>query len=183
VQAEVLRRTSTQSHALVVEGDLNEAELEDIQQLLDAIGELANDFFAGELDKPLGQAFDLGELDTLSSFSATLEYSHNVSISQRTRTSVARDTIPRLEANATALEAPPLTPTSPQNLLKQILQAVDAVQADPARGAIKAAKLFDQLAEKLARPLDGDPLQQRSFKPLVSQLLRRLAADGATGVL
>jgi len=182
VQAETLQLTSAQSRSLVVEGELNAEELEDIQQVLDTLGEFASDFFAGELDKPLSQAFDLGEFDTLSSVTATLEYSQNITVSQLTQASVARDDTPHLEANAPALHAPPRALASPQNLLKQILQATDAAPADPTKGTAKAAKFFDRLLEKLAKHPDFDTPKQQLFNQLASQLLRRLPDDGTAGV-
>ena len=182
VHAETLQLTAAQQSALSIEGDLSQAELADIQQVLDTISELASDFFAGELDKPLSQAFDLDEFDTLSSVDATLEYSQHLTVSQLTQARVTEAGTPRLPADIAELSEQPLTTTRPQNLLKEILHAVDAAPAEPTRGDAKTTRLLDKLTEKLTRQPDVDTSKQQAFARLASQLLRRLSEGGPAGV-
>ena len=182
VHAETLQLTSAQNSALTVEGDLSQEELEDIQQVLDTIGELAGDLFAGELDKPLSEAFDLDEFDALSSVDATLEYSQSVTVSQLTQARVGREVNPPLQANPSDRPGPPLTTASPRNLLKEILHAVDAAHTEPTKGTAKAVRLLDKLAEQRTEQPDIDLPKRQAFNRLASQLLHRLADVGPAGV-
>ncbi|MGI0115548.1 DUF5610 domain-containing protein [Zooshikella sp. RANM57] len=59
---------------LRVEGDLNEAELNAINELLSDVTSLANDFFDGDVSGAFDQALSLGiDASTLSEFSLTLQ--------------------------------------------------------------------------------------------------------------
>lgn len=77
-RAENLTLTSTQNSAITVEGELSQAELQDIQDVVQKVAELAQEVFTGTLTEPLDKALNFDDFTTLQSFDATLEYSQSL---------------------------------------------------------------------------------------------------------
>ena len=131
--AETLQLASANDISLQIEGDLNDAERADIQQALSTIEKFAADFFDGKEDEAPNQIFNLGNLNTLRSLDATLEFSQSLTVSQQTETRAMAAAPPALEPNAAALEAQPSTTQNPKSLLDAILHALETAQVDVAQ--------------------------------------------------
>jgi hypothetical protein len=126
--AETFQLTSANDISLQIAGDLNDAERADIQQALDTIEQFADDFFHGKGDEAPNQIFNLGNLNTLRSIDATLEFSQSLTVSQQTETRAVAAAPPMLEPNAAALEAQPSTTYTPKSLLDAILHAIETAR-------------------------------------------------------
>jgi hypothetical protein len=129
---ETLQLASAHDISLQIEGNLNDAERADIQQALGTIEQFAADFFDGKEDEAPNQIFNLGNLNTLRSFDATLEFSQSLTVSQQTETRTVAAAPSALEPNAAALEAQPSTTQNPTSLLDAILHALDTARGDVA---------------------------------------------------
>jgi hypothetical protein len=119
--------------SLQIEGDLNDAERADIQQALGTIEKFAADFFDGKDNEAPNQMCNLGNLKTLRSLDATLEFSQSLTVSQQTETRAMAAAPPALEPNAAALEAQPSTTQNPKSLLDAILHAIETARVDVAQ--------------------------------------------------
>ena len=130
---ETLQLASANDISLQIEGDLNDAERTDIQQALGTFEKFAADFFDGKEDETPNQIFNLGNLNTLRSIDATLEFSQSLTVRQQTETRAVAAAPPVLEPNAAALEAQPSTTQNPKSLLDAILHAIETARADVAQ--------------------------------------------------
>jgi len=131
--AENLQTASANAISLQIEGDLNDAERADIQQALDTFEKFATDFFHGEIDEPPTQVFDLGNLNTLHSIDATLEFSQSLTVRQQTETRAVAAATPVLEQKTAALETQSNTTQSSKNLLDAILHAIEEARVNVAQ--------------------------------------------------
>src|SRR5258706_12358136 len=80
-QSESLTLTSAQHSAITLYGDLSPEELQDIQEIVQKVTQLASDVFAGKNTGALDEALGFDDFTTLQSFEATLEYSQSLSLS------------------------------------------------------------------------------------------------------
>ena len=128
-----MQTASANAISLQIEGDLNDAERADIQQALDTFEKFATDFFHGEIDEPPTQVFDLGNLNTLHSIDATLEFSQSLTVRQQTETRAVAAATPVLEQKTAALETQSNTTQSSKNLLDAILHAIEEARVNVAQ--------------------------------------------------
>jgi len=128
-----LQLASANDISLHIEGDLNDAERADIQQALDTFKQFATDFFNGEVDEPPNQVFDLGDLNTLRSIDANLEFSPSLTVYRQTEKRVVAPPTPVLEQHTAALETQPRAKQSTENLFDTILHAIKEAQGDIAQ--------------------------------------------------
>jgi hypothetical protein len=131
--AETFQLASANDISLHIEGDLNDAERADIQQALGTFEQFAADFFDGKEDEAPHQIFNLGNLNTLHSIDATLEFSQSLTVRQQTETRAVAAALPILEPNAAALETQPSTTQDPKSLLDAILHALETARIDVAQ--------------------------------------------------
>jgi hypothetical protein len=126
--AETFQMTSADDISLQIAGDLNDAERADIQQALDTIEQFADDFFHGKGNEAPHQIFNLGNLNTLRSIDANLEFSQSLTVSQRTEARAVATAPPEREPNVAALEVQPSTTRNPKSLLDAILHAIETAR-------------------------------------------------------
>ena len=131
--AESFQLTSANDVSLQIEGDLNDVERADIQEALETIEKLATDFFSGKVDESPNQIFDLGNLNTLRSIDASLEFSQSLMVRQQTKARGVAAPTPVREQNTAALEAQPSATQSPKGLLDAILRAIETARGDVAQ--------------------------------------------------
>ncbi len=107
---------STNKVAITVEGNLNEAELADIQHLLQAV----EDIFTNSLTKggnPEGNAassLSLDSMKTLSSFDAELKYSQKINAFGMVSGSTAQIPVPTTSGKSPATETGLVSETTPE---------------------------------------------------------------------
>ena len=70
--------SGSRNMAVEVDGNLNEAELEDIREAVSAIGSMIDDFVSGDLKEMAKDGELLKELDTISSLEAAFSYERQV---------------------------------------------------------------------------------------------------------
>ncbi len=131
--AETFQMASANDISLQIEGDLNDAERADIQQALGTIEQFAADFFDGKGDEAPNQLCNLGNLNTLRTIDATLEFSQSLTVRQQTETRALPTALPGLEPTTAALEAQPSATQSPKSLLDAILHALETARSDVAQ--------------------------------------------------
>ena len=130
--AETFQMASANDISLQIEGDLNDAERVDIQQALGTIEQFAADFFDGKGDEAPNQLRNLGNLNTLRTIDATLEFSQSLTVRQQTETRALPTAPPMLEPTTATLEAQPSATQSPKSLLDAILHALETARSDVA---------------------------------------------------
>jgi hypothetical protein len=84
MQMEELNASSKTAFQMVVEGDLNEEELEDIEEVLSKLDGIMIDLVSGDMDAVMNEALSVIDgADTITGLNATLQYEQRVSVEQR----------------------------------------------------------------------------------------------------
>lgn len=81
--------SSSQNLSIEVNGDLNEAELEDIRVAVQAIGAMIDDFLSGDLQEMAGDGQLLKELDTISSLEAAFSRERQVMYAEQEKVKIS----------------------------------------------------------------------------------------------
>ena len=71
-----------------IQGDLSEAELKDIQDLVKRVGQALHSFEKGDVDKAARRLSHVGDLDSLSGFQVEMNHSESVSVAVSARRSI-----------------------------------------------------------------------------------------------
>ena len=82
--------SSSQNMAIEVNGDLNEEELEDIREAMNAIGAMIDDFLSGDLQEMARDGQLLKELDSISSLEAAFSYERQVLYGEQEMVQISR---------------------------------------------------------------------------------------------
>jgi len=70
--------------SITIEGNLSEEELQDIQKAIKTIDKIMHEALSGNTDHALAMTHDVSSMESISSFSASLEIENTVSFEQRT---------------------------------------------------------------------------------------------------
>ncbi|THB72836.1 MAG: hypothetical protein D6B28_04765 [Gammaproteobacteria bacterium] len=133
-----------------VQGELDEDELAAINDLVGQIGDVAEDFYSGDMQQALQHAVELGyDTDEIAGFEAHMKYSTAVSAYQKVDSYVeqpeAQQQLPAHEAEAigtvndkikTALSATEMMFPEPNEIVKQLFE-----------GIVKMSERFKSYAE------------------------------------
>jgi hypothetical protein len=166
--AESLQISSTSEFAVTVEGELDQEELADINKLLDAIKATAAGVFSGKSDGLLKSFADLGELDSIASFDAALNYSRTAS-AERAISIASASEAPADDAAETAPTNRLSEPRNTRPFLNKLAQLARRLEDDKVLD--KLPKRFTHLFKKLAHNLALDEHEQN--------LTDRIAAEHA----
>ena len=80
--------SSSQNMAIEINGDLNEAEMEDIREAVKAVGLMIDDFLSGDLQEMAKDGKLLKELDTVSSLEAAFSYERQLLVGEQERVEI-----------------------------------------------------------------------------------------------
>jgi hypothetical protein len=155
--AEKLQLSSTSEFAVTVEGELDQGELADINELLDAIETTAAGVFSGKPGGLLKSFAGLRELDSIASFDAALSYSREASAERATSITSASEA-PAGDATDTAPANNSSEPRNTRPFLKKLAQLARRLEDE--KGLDKLPRRFTQLFEKLAHNLTLDEHEQ-----------------------
>lgn len=151
------------SFAVTVQGDLNPEELKDIKEFMVKLGEIASDFFSGDLGQALAGAHRLGPLGgSLSRLEA--EFSRSSSRSSQSQLSSnhplpARADLPAMDRELGALAA------QQEELYKDTIQG-------------RWRQIVEFLKQTQLRPAPAtDPGEKRQTPPAASAPLARIVAE------
>ena len=155
--------SASQSFSLLIDGDLSEAELSAINDLLGRVNELAGQFFAGNLDAAFDQAVNLGyDAEQFGNFSLNLA---QVEIQQVTQ---AYQTFEPNRASGDAdksnLLADRLLPLG--NFIKDLLESVEQ-----AYEFSEPKQLLTTMAEKITGEGEVDRTQGQRFRDFMEKIL------------
>ena len=155
--------SASQSFSLLIDGDLSEAELSAINDLLGRVNELAGQFFAGNLDAAFDQAVNLGyDAEQIGNFSLNLA---QVEIQQVTQ---AYQTFEPNRASGNAdksnLLADRLLPLG--NFIKDLLESVEQ-----ASEFSEPKQLLTTMAEKITGEGEVDQTQGQRFRDFMEKIL------------
>lgn len=155
--------SSSQSFSLSIEGDLSEAELVAINDLLGRVNDLAGQFFAGDLDGAFAKAMSLGfDSEQISGFALNLAQAE---IQQVTKAYQAFEPArAATNGNSNGLNPENLLPLG--NFIRDLLDNLDraSVFADP-------ELLLTNLAEKIPGDTEQDKVQGRRFSDFMKEIL------------
>ena len=144
--------SSSSWFALTVDGNLNHDELADINKLIDTLASAGNDFFAGKTNVGLEQLAQLGDLDSIASFDATLSYSREISALSASQVS---SSVPA-QSGARPNSVAPAQINSADSFIEQLSQAAKLLESNNDLEIVP--QRFRQLFEKLAHDI---PLEER----------------------
>jgi hypothetical protein len=154
--------SSSQSFSLSIEGELNEAELSAINDLLGRVNDLAGQFFAGNLDTAFAQAMNMGyEADQIAGFSLNLAQAE---IKQVTQAYQAFEPNRGGGTNAPKLLNDQLVPLG--NFIKDLLASVER-----ASEFNEPRSLLSNMAEKVTGETEVDQAQGKRFRDFVEEIL------------
>lgn len=126
--------SSGQSFSFSVEGNLSEAELEDIESLLQGLDDVIYEMKQGDMFGAVDEALEMGGYDSVSSFEANISYQQSYQMSSAVAAATTQ-TLPAQEEAPVSNAAPEIT--APKNHKNKFF-------AD-----------FDKFFEKLAKQLDN----------------------------
>lgn len=155
--------SSSQSFSLSIEGDLSEAELVAINDLLGRVNDLAGKFFAGDLDGAFAQAMSLGyDSEQIGGFALNLAQAE---IQQVTKAYQSFEPV-RVQdnGNKAGLNAESLLPLG--NFIRDLLDSLDRASIFP-----EPAKLLTDMANKVTGETDLDQVQGRRFSDFMKEIL------------
>ena len=69
--------------SITIEGNLSKEEVQDIQKSIKTIDKIMHDALSGNTDHALAMAYDVSRMESISSFSASLEIENTVSFEQQ----------------------------------------------------------------------------------------------------
>jgi hypothetical protein len=195
VEAQVISRGRFK---VEVDGDLNDAELAAIGDLLDKVDGIAQDFFGGDVQAAFAAASRVGlESDALSAFSLRLSYSKSLSAAQtyarmaRLGGDLTQPTVPAPEAPAAGSPTPsspvPATgggasPSAPSSAVAPVTSPVaETTQAAaPVDSAVPAATEAPADSAPAPAPAGDAPSASRTLGAFVKDVLARLSSAGDT---
>jgi len=171
MQMEELNASSKTAFQMVVEGDLNEEELEDIEEVLGKLDGIMKDLVSGDMDAVMSEALGVIDgADTITGLNATLQYEQRVSVEQRFMS--------RVTGEARGSGNQPLHPPHPPHP-----QGKDVAGGDMFTKIV--AQITDQMSkiieESSAKPENLDEPINKMFKDFIDNLaLERGSQDPMT---
>lgn len=148
--------TSGETFSFSVQGDLSEDELQDIESIIEGIDSVVSEVLDGDMQGAMGQAVitALDDYDSISGFSANINYTKGYSVTQETTTSTY---------GTTASDLRSLLGNDDDNSV----ESADSSDDDEQLSALKLAKeLLEQMNEKLED--QDETLLEKAKKPLDS---------------
>ncbi|MEN0037507.1 MAG: DUF5610 domain-containing protein [Cellvibrio sp.] len=155
--------SSSQSFSLSVDGDLNEAELTAINDLLGRVNDLAGQFFNGNLDAAFDQAMNMGyDAEQIGSFSLNLAQVEIQQVTQAYQTFEPGRASGGSDTNK--LLADQLLPLG--NFIKDLLASLDRASEF---GEPKS--LLTNMAENITGETEVDQAQGKRFRDFMEEML------------
>lgn len=150
--------SGSRSMGIEVNGDLNEAELEDIREAVKAVGSMIDDFLAGDLQEMTEDGELLKELDSISSLDAAFSYERQILVGEQ-------ETV---EISSTAPETSRQTGRRGHGRLQRLMHRIDRLTDDMAeqvkgfRGRRRdvARSVEDLLGRYQSGEMDNAPADQ-----------------------
>lgn len=155
--------SASQSFSLNIEGDLSEAELVAINDLLGRVNDLAGQFFTGDLDGAFAQAMALGyDAEQIGGFALNLAQAE---VQQVTKAYQAFEPAQgTLNGSPAGLNADHLLPLG--NFIRDLLDSLERISPFP-----EPEKLLINIAEKLTGETSLDKVQGERFSVFIKELL------------
>lgn len=154
--------SASQSFSLSVEGDLSEAELVAINDLLGRVNDLAGQFFAGDLDGAFAKAMELGyDSSQIGSFALNLA---QVEIQQVTRAYETFEPAESSRGSKFGLNSESLLPLG--NFIRDLLDSLERASVFP-----EPEGLLTTMAKKVTGETAEDQAQGRRFSDFMQQIL------------
>ena len=165
---------------IAVSGDLNEAEVTDLEKLFEKVSSIFRGFFQGRDDEAQAQTLQLAEgfheLEDLSSLDLSVEIVRSVTVVSASGETPggAPGTAVAIPQSSNGTTAPTPSPNSPgatrlaalvngtqfASLIQQVLDAVNELRVDLEKVRHHLPAFLDQLREELARELRPEPISE-----------------------
>lgn len=156
--------SASQSFSLSIDGDLNEAELVAINDLLGRVNDLAGRFFAGDLDGAFAQAMSLGyDATQIGGFALNLAQAE---IQQVTKAYQTFEPTRALDNNGgdRGISAERLLPLG--SFIRDLLESLDRASIFP-----EPVTLLTDMADKITGETELDQTQGRRFSDFMKEIL------------
>ncbi len=154
--------SASQSFSLSIQGDLSEAELVAINDLLGRVNTLAGQFFAGDLDGAFAKAMELGyDSSQIGSFALNLAQAE---IQQVTRAYESFEPNTSGKGNKFGLNNDSLLPLG--NFIRDLLDSLDRASVFPEPEGLLAA-----IGENITGETAEDQTQGRRFSEFMKEIL------------
>jgi|GEM_PF-441484 len=154
--------SSSQSFSLSIEGDLNEAELGAINDLLGQVNDLASQFFDGNLDVAFDQAMNMGyDAEQIGSFSLNLAQAEIQQVTQAYQTFEPNRATGNSDSQQLVDQLLPLG-----NFIKDLLASLDRATAE----FNEPRSLLSNIAENITGATDVDQQQGQRFRDFMEEI-------------
>ncbi len=155
--------SSSQSFSLSIEGDLSEAELVAINDLLGRVNDLAGQFFAGDLDGAFAKAMSLGfDSEQISGFALNLAQAE---IQQVTKAYQTFEPVRgATNGNSGGLSSERLLPLG--NFIRDLLDSLDRASLFP-----EPELLLTNMARNITGETEQDKVQGNRFSDFIKEIL------------
>jgi hypothetical protein len=157
-----------------VDGDLNPQELRDIRKAMRQINRIMRSFLAGDLDRAMNKVLKLGNLESIASLEASLQFSRSVSIVQQ----AAVEKAPGRNDSGESGSSPELiTHTTVKNLVHQTMHIVNHSGIDSARLMRPLDGMFSHYSKELSNEGHRAAPKLKLLSLIKSDILNRLASE------
>ncbi len=164
--------SSGDNFSFSVVGDLSEAELEDIESIINGIDEIIGEMTEGDMDEAVATAMSMGGYDTVSEYSADITYERSFAAATRTQTQSQNQEQVAPPEDASIAE-PAVDAISENNVLPKPEQPIPAMEPFPEntrpwRKNGRSVQNFDKFIEKMADQIEKyeEKLVEKAQKPI-----------------
>ncbi len=185
VGVEILELSSSNQVYVMVEGDLDAAELADIRSLLSNLEETVTQFLAGDLDEALAQALQTGDLDSIASFDASFQWSQSIAVNQRydVRSNVyksaiaAPKTVPPVAQPVTGKQTEVLDTMAdamqkPKHNLEETAENMPKLVVEPSKYDTEGGVCQPPVAEPKTAPAPAKPVTGKGTEQLLDRMVK-----------
>ena len=159
---------------LVIEGNLNEQERDDIKAFIKTAQDLLQGLKKGDVEDVAEAALSLGELDSLASASLFFRQETTVSVEARSTQLATQGETPAQNARRRGGHTEPKHKQAIEKLFDKIQKAQEKFQIDPDRLSKRIPKLINKLVKTLEKPFSKAESPRTIFDHIQKEFLKSL---------
>ena len=174
LQSQQFNTSARSDFNLVIEGDLNEQEREDIKAFIKTAQDLLQELKTGDVEDVAEASLSLGELDSLASASLFFQQDTAVSLEARSTQLAIQGESPSQNARERGINSGPGNRQTIEKLFDKIQKAQEQFQIDPEHLSKRIPKILNKLVNTLEKPLSQGKSPRTFFDHIQKELLKSL---------
>ncbi len=159
---------------LVIEGDLNKQERENIEAFIKTAQDLLRTIQTGDVEDVAEAALSFGKLDSLASASLFFQQDTRVFLEARSTQLAIQEETPSQNASGRGINSGPGNSQTLEKLFEKIRKAQEKFQIDPERLSKRIPKFLNKLVETLEKHFSQTQSPRTFFDHIQKELLESL---------